>query len=359
MGLNLDDWRKCIQYLEQKNFGEYQRLPFIASRHWRLQWEREAWQRFRQARSNIHEVAIPKLYWWLHGMKRDSLFSSVTLGNLQHGQPSQEELNVLYCRSTLSEFDIDTSELPAKCPCWTIVPRFDRFIIRSHPSLAGRDFVYFGDDTLYLMAKSRQLLQVVREEIERDEIQCLDLCCGSGGVGLGLPPFKGSLEGLDLNPAAIAVAEMAAQAQGLKHYQYHCTDALSGMSGYYDLIFGNPPTLDPKLTGKEVFHATGGLELFASILGNCLQTLAPDGRAILTVFSVERDGIDESYELIKEIVGLKRGFLYRVRREFALEGNCRLRHSSLEFFPDSEPKEPSFSAAQGGWQLPALKWRRN
>ena len=336
--------------LKDCNFLESQKQPLFAARYWNLGMEREARKRWSAGLSNTSEVAVPRWYW--RGMGSDSLarFLRLTLGTSQQQGPQ-----------TSSEACLFSDSNPTK-QNWILIPRFGRFILANHRSVVDKDYVYFGDDTLFLMSQARDSLSILEASHSGAEFRCLDLCCGGGGVGMSLPGFSGSVVGVDLNERAILAAQMVSKAQGLQNYQYHCTDAHDLLTAPYDLIVGNPPTLDPMLAGAEVFHATGSIELFESLFKGVLKCLKPEGRSILTVFSQThfRSGElhDPVFRLIEELVGQSRPFQYRVRRVFPLRDSA-LRHCSVHLYGQSEDKPCGYIPARRAFQLPGLEWRRN
>jgi SAM-dependent methyltransferase len=313
----------------------------VAARQWRPTWEKQAFQRFREGLSNIHEVGLPKLYLSLVPSQTRKLFRALTLGWPDPELAGRDELQSLYEGGR------------EKRPLWTVVYRFERFILRSHPEGEGDDWVYFGDDTLFLMHRSRELMDRLA-----GPISCLDLCCGGGGVGFALPPFEGELLGVDLNKTAVDLAQSVAHAQGLENYEYRCADALDGLSGQFDLIFGNPPTLSPALTGRDVFHATGDADVLPELLEHVLQCLTSQGRALFTFFSQVEGERDQQWERLGKLLKGKRGFRCYARREYPLGSGRRLRHSALELKPQGEHDAEFEPMPFRGVQLPGVGWRR-
>lgn len=347
---SMESLRECFCFLDAQGFDRTQRLPLVTARQWKVGWEAQALGRFRRGQPNIHEVGIPKLYWRAERPQVRRLFFALTLGRQDRELAQRSELQALYSPGA--------QDLGPARPSWSVVARFGRYILRSHPSLSGDDFVYFGDDTLFLMEASRALLKRIQESSSQP-ISCLDLCCGAGGVGLALPPFEGTVRGVDLNAQAIALAKVSASSQGLTDYHYECCDVQQGLQGDFDLVFGNPPTLSPTLTGQDVFHATGTLEAFRSLLLRVVECLSERGRALFTIFSEATPQSDKAYEELASLLKGRRGFRYRVRREYPLGGERVLRHCALELFPQKELARQEFvPLGSSGIQLPAMKWRR-
>lgn len=333
-----------FRYLDQHAFHTTSRLPLVASRQWSPGLEFQAWRRFRQGLSNFQEVAVPKLYWATLNRHQRNLFLALSLGRGPL-TPTEACLQPLLDDQGLLE--------------WSIVARFGRYVLRTSPERSQEDFVYLGDDTLFLMEEARRLLSLLQEQSSQRPLRLLDLCCGGGGVGLALPRFLGQLKGIDLNPRAIRIAHNTARAQGVENYHYECTDMAEGLTGTYDLIFGNPPTLSPSLTGRDVFYATGTEERFYQTLRRVDQALAPDGRAVLTFFSEVRAGLDRSWEVVGKIFRERRAVRCLARREYPLAGQSVLRHSVLELGSSDTRSEEYRSLVSRGVRLPGLTWRRS
>ena len=177
-------------------------------------------------------------------------------------------------------------------------------------------------------------------------------------MGLGLPDFEGELLGIDLNSPAIELAAGTARAQGLAKYEYRCCDALEGLEGEFELIFGNPPTLSPSLTGRDVFHATGSDEVLPELLEKVLNSLKPTGRAVFTFFSQLQGGRDPQWERLKKLLKGRRGCHCYVRREYPIGGGGALRHSALELAPTGENEQIFKPLKRRGIQLPAVTSRQ-
>ncbi|MCA9778826.1 MAG: methyltransferase [Candidatus Eremiobacteraeota bacterium] len=335
----VEELREAFCCLDELEFFRTGRLPLVAARQWRPAWEKEAWRRFNEGLANVHEVAWPRFYLSREGSETRRLFLSLTLGREDERVAKRPALSCFFRRGVLPE--------------WTVVHRFGRYVLRSHPDLDGEDWVYFGDDTLFLMERSRALLNRMDAPC-----RCLDLCCGGGGVGLALPEFEGSLLGVDLNSTAVSLAENTALAQNLANYRYQCCDALQGLEGEFDLIFGNPPTLSPVLTGRDVFHATGSDDVLPLLLEKILNALTTTGRAVLTFFSEVRGGRDTQWERLEKLLVGRRGFHCYSRREYPLGTGRFLRHSALELQPLGQDEHVFEPLEYRGIQLPAVKQRQ-
>lgn len=345
-GVSAADLAGVLAWLEQEGFGVTSRLPLFAARHWTPGLERRARERYTQGLCNLDEVAVPRWYWRELPELQALRFSLLSLGlpPSLHA-PSNSPLAPL----------LDAGGKPR----WRLIRRFSRYVLASRPEVRDDTLTYFGDDTLFLMGGARELMS----DLPNGSVRVLDLCCGGGGVGLGLAPFEGELVGVDVNPEAVGLARLSAAAQGLWHYRYLCADAREALQGEYDLIVGNPPTLPPELGGRSTLYATGPSSLLHELLELVLDCLSARGTALLTVFSTARGRGDEApdelrSELRRALQG-RRGHRYTVRRHFPVGQGRWLRHVALQILPQSEKPAQTFRhEARGGFQLPGLGWRR-
>lgn len=334
--------REAFLWLDQASFQSTARIPIFAARHWSPALERRAFSRFRTGQDNIEEVAVPRWYRRALPAELRALHEVLTLGRGALPSPP----------SPLSAL-VDTQGRAR----WRLVCRFGRYVLHSPPESGGDAMVYFGDDTLFLMAGARRLLASLAPPVK-----FLDLCCGGGGVGLALPAFQGAMVGVDINPAALELASLAAAAQGLGSYDYLCGEAASALEDGFDLIVGNPPTLPPDLGGRATLYATGSSSQFLDLLQRLLDALSPRGQALLTVFSTATgrgpSASDPLRDQLRALLAPRRGYSYTVRRQFPLGQNRWLRHVALEIAAAGKPEEKFADPASQGWQLPGLAWRR-
>jgi ribosomal protein L3 glutamine methyltransferase len=126
----------------------------------------------------------------------------------------------------------------------------------------------------------------------------LDLCCGSGCMGLaaGLYLPQAQIDLVDIDADALAVAAINQQRHGLQaRTQLFQSDLLSALPlRRYDVIISNPPYVDAEdMTDlpEEYWHeprlalvaGDDGLDLARRILTQAADFLAPDGVLILEV----------------------------------------------------------------------------
>ena len=139
--------------------------------------------------------------------------------------------------------------------------------------------------------------------ISRASGRILDLCCGTGVVGLCLADKSESVTAVDLNPSAVKNTCENFRLNG--HYEKLCAVVgdLFGPLRYrgYDLIVMNPPYLwdskeepcDPSWSGGE--RGRRIIDRFIRCVGNYLNE---NGRALFVQSTL--NGVEESLELIAE-----------------------------------------------------------
>lgn len=159
-------------------------------------------------------------------------------------------------------------------------------------------------DTETLVEAALAVLREKREKKDRP-LQVLDVCSGTGCVGISLAVHSGSTDGegffaCDLSPVAVKTTKQNALRHGLTAYQVSESDLLSAwmkkafFSGF-DLIVSNPPYLTPQETRLRIENegwkepslaldggGEDGLALVRLLIGQAAQKLVPGG-----VFMIE------------------------------------------------------------------------
>ena len=86
---------------------------------------------------------------------------------------------------------------------------------------------------------------VLERAMEFSDSKILDLCCGSGCIGISLAHFMPTTEVTlaDLSERALAIARHNAQTIAPQNTTVVCADALA-LDGVYDIIVSNPPYIE-------------------------------------------------------------------------------------------------------------------
>lgn len=117
-----------------------------------------------------------------------------------------------------------------------------------------RSFVFLTDRGTFSRAGldhgSRLLLQEVLAYPLKEGARILDLGCAWGALALIFGSYREDcvLEGSDVNPRAVEMAQANAQALGQERISFLVADGIAEGQGPYDLILCNPPIRAGKKT---------------------------------------------------------------------------------------------------------------
>ena len=175
-------------------------------------------------------------------------------------------------------------------------------------------------------------------EILRDKNSFLDLCCGSGAIGISLLHYNSLLQGTlsDISGGAIAVARKNAEKNEVsgraEFVESNLFEALKGKR--FDAIISNPPyiqsdvlnELSPQVKDFEPRLAldggSDGLDFYREIVRQAPEFLEKDGYLMFEIgfdqakalFSLmEKDFCD--IKLIKDLAGLDRVVLGKIKED--------------------------------------------
>lgn len=175
------------------------------------------------------------------------------------------------------------------------------FLHSAYPTLAP-DSVFFGPDTYrFARALDRAMGNLPTP------VRAADIGCGAGVGGMlvarAFPEADVSLT--DINPAALRLARINADAAGLAHVRTVQSDLLSGLAGPFDLIVSNPPYMAD--AAGRAYRDGGGLlgeGLSLRIVNEATRRLAPGGTLLLytgaAIIEGENPLLDQAGELLTE-----------------------------------------------------------
>lgn len=148
----------------------------------------------------------------------------------------------------------------------------------------------------------------------------LDLCCGTGCIGVSLAKL-GGLEVTfgDISPDCLALARENAALNGVSG-SFVLTDMFGNISGSYDMICVNPPYIptselaslqaevkrEPRLA---LDGGADGLDFYRRISRDYAAHLSPGGTLLMEVGAGQAEDVAEMFpkaEIIKDICGIKR-----------------------------------------------------
>ena len=170
-----------------------------------------------------------------------------------------------------------------------------QYLLNTQPFL-GRDF-YVDARVLIPRPETELLAERVIEALRRmDAPAALDLCCGSGCIGISaaLAAPGAQMHAADLSPDALAVTRRNAEALGA-HVTLHQGDLFGAVAGLqFDLIVSNPPyipagecpALQPEVLREPFLALDGGadgLDFYRRIVREAPLHLTAGGMVFLEV----------------------------------------------------------------------------
>ena len=184
----------------------------------------------------------------------------------------------------------------------------------------------FSQDTLSPRQETEIMVDnIIRENKGRDNLTVLDLCSGSGCIGLAIAKHLGAAVTIvDISAAAIAVAEQNAKLNNVS-VNIISSDLFENVEGKYDIIVTNPPyipsrdclTLEKEVVDYDPILALDGgqdgLDLIRKIVKDSPNYLNKNGliymeygigqtEQIKRLFEIDFDNI----EIVKDYSGIDR-----------------------------------------------------
>jgi release factor glutamine methyltransferase len=168
---------------------------------------------------------------------------------------------------------------------------------------------YFMGDPFYVdenVLIPRQDTEVTAEAAiglvrERGYGTLLDLCCGSGCIGIAVAKRTDTrVTGLDISADAVRIANKNARDLAAENFRAHVSDLFSCMDAVFDLIVSNPPyvteeeykTLESQVKDFEPRGAlVGGLDFFERIAAQAAEHLHPDGALVLETGAGQKEAV--------------------------------------------------------------------
>lgn len=175
------------------------------------------------------------------------------------------------------------------------------FVHSAYPTVSA-DSVFFGPDTYRFARAIRSCLRDRSEPIRR----AVDIGCGAGpgGILVAKSHPEADIVLVDINDAALRIAEVNARIAGTPNAVAHKSDLLSGVPGEFDLIVSNPPYLNDPLE-RAYRHGGGalGADLSQRIVDTALERLAPGGTLLLYTGVAIVNGQDPFAASVRERLG--------------------------------------------------------
>ncbi len=209
--------------------------------------------------------------------------------------------------------------------------------ITNEAPFCGR--VFYVDSRVLIPRPETELLCHWALELPLSEgMSVLDLCCGSGCIGLTIAAEKPGISVLlsDISSDAMDVASINAERLGLR-VRTNCGDLTSGLPDRcFDLIISNPPYipsgecafLQPEVKQEPYAALDGGmdgLDFYRRIIKESTRTLKQNGMLMMEIGLMESEPVCSflrqygyaSIEIRKDFSGIDRMILSRLHSEDA------------------------------------------
>ncbi|MCS0633591.1 class I SAM-dependent methyltransferase [Telluria mixta] len=178
----------------------------------------------------------------------------------------------------------------------------DHLYFHSAWPTSDEDAVFFGPDTYrYTSALTRMLGP--HGALRRPVRRAIDIGAGAGpgAIELALRCPDATVYAADINPAALALADVNAGLNGAHNVVPCRSDLLDGIDGGFDLVMSNPPyILDPDELTYRHGGGTHGAELSIRIVHAALDRLHPGGSLLLYTGVAIVDGADPFLAAIRD-----------------------------------------------------------
>ena len=196
----------------------------------------------------------------------------------------------------------------------------------------GYDF-FVNESCLIPRVDSEVLVENALQNCTHDDVKVLDLCCGSGCLGLSFAKqlvehgAQCDLTMLDISSNAIQIARLNAQKLGLKA-KFMVADILQGLAldEQFDVIFCNPPyietaeiaNLDKQVKNFEPHLALDGgedgLKFYRAVAGNLQSIMEKGGKSYFEI------GYNQG-QTASEIFTAK-GFDVELKKDYGKNDRC-------------------------------------
>lgn len=185
----------------------------------------------------------------------------------------------------------------------------------------GLEF-YVNDSVLIPRQDTETLVEIALPKIrEMNYKTLLDMCCGSGCIGITLSVLGNVSATLaDISSACIELSRKNAQNLGVRNIELIVSDLFDSISGKFDIITVNPPYLtqaemqsrqqetafEPELA---LFGGIDGLDFYRRIASTYKNYLNPNGALMLEIGCNQGEAVKALFDnahIVQDINGLDR-----------------------------------------------------
>ncbi len=193
-------------------------------------------------------------------------------------------------------------------------------------------------DTEVLVEKAMRIIREEMPDPDKKEIRILDMCTGSGCIGISLAKnFQNVfVVGADISKGALEIAKENAELNGVNNIEFIESDLYSKVQGKFDILISNPPYIksadieelmsevkdyEPRiaLDGSE-----DGLEFYRRIIEKGKEFIKEDGYILFEIGYDQREQVKEllrekgysDIEALKDFAGNDRVVLGKRRKRY-------------------------------------------
>ncbi len=168
------------------------------------------------------------------------------------------------------------------------------------PFYVNRSVLIPRPDTERLVETALKLLYGERRDV-------LDLCCGSGCIGIALAVCGNArVTAADISADALELAERNARRSGVSITTVR-SDLFEAVEGTFDLIASNPPYLsETEMDGRDrslrfepdlaLYGGEDGLDFYRRIAKEYRQYLKPGGTLLLEIGMTQREAVEALFD---------------------------------------------------------------
>ena len=166
---------------------------------------------------------------------------------------------------------------------------------------------FYVDETVLIpRPDTERLAETALSLLSEDRRDVLDLCCGSGCIGITLAALGGArVTAADVSADALAMTERNARRNGVAVKTVQ-SDLFDSVEGTFDLIVSNPPylskeemdTMEPGLRYEPALALYGGedgLDFYRQIAKEYRRFLRPGGALLLEIGYTQKEAVEALY----------------------------------------------------------------
>ena len=167
--------------------------------------------------------------------------------------------------------------------------------------------LYVDETVLIPRPDTERLVETALSMLSEDRRDVLDLCCGSGCIGIALAALGDAcVTAADVSADALSMTERNARRNGVTVRTVQ-SDLFESVEGTFDLIVSNPPylsqaemdSMDPGLRFEPTLAMYGGkdgLDFYRRIAADYRRYLRPGGALLFEIGYTQREAVEALFE---------------------------------------------------------------